>query len=183
MSEIKACDLFKAYQEEKLPIEGGYIISSFLSKNSTYTIYDIVAYSNVKAIYFSGEGLTFQTDGNKIFVLSEPPSYARKYIEPFRRTGSEAIPQRFNELEIYTSKKQHKVMISRNPVMTYSSFTIIKPAGENFSYVFYNREDVMDNIRLFMEKTLSNDAGIHISECKKIAPIIVNGLSKFTIWQ
>ena len=31
----KALDLFQAYQQDKLPREGGYIVSSFFDENST----------------------------------------------------------------------------------------------------------------------------------------------------
>ena len=61
----KALDLFQAYNEGKLPKEGGYIVSSFFNNTSTYSIYEVVAYNGVKSIYASEEGLTFQTDGNK----------------------------------------------------------------------------------------------------------------------
>ena len=96
----KALDLFQAYSQDKLPREGGYIVSSFFSETSTYSIYEVVAYSGVKNIYLTEEGLTFQTDGSKLFVLVEPPTYPRKYIEPFRRESSQTIPHRFSELDI-----------------------------------------------------------------------------------
>ncbi len=49
MADAKALDLFQAYNEGKLPEDdGGYIVSSFFDANSTYSIYEIVAYDNVK---------------------------------------------------------------------------------------------------------------------------------------
>ena len=93
---IKALDLFQAYTQNKLPRKGGYIVSSFLQPNSSYSRYEVIAYSGVKSLYLSEDGLTFQTDGNKLFILSEPPSYAEKHLEPFRRTSRYQIPHRFS---------------------------------------------------------------------------------------
>jgi hypothetical protein len=36
---VKALDLFKAFTEEKLPAQGGYIISSFFQETSAYSKY------------------------------------------------------------------------------------------------------------------------------------------------
>ena len=122
----KALDLFQAYSENKLPKEGGYIVSSFFSNISTYSIYEVVAYIGVKNLFLSTEGLSFQTDGNKVYILVEPVNYSKKYIEPVSRDRKEQIPHRFSELDIYTTKNQSKVMISKEPIMTFSSFTILK---------------------------------------------------------
>ncbi|MEW5817949.1 MAG: hypothetical protein AB1798_21470, partial [Spirochaetota bacterium] len=97
----KALDLFQAYAQNKLPREGGYIVSSFFSSTSSYSIYEVVAYNGVKSIYLTEDGLTFQTDGNKLFILVEPPTYPKKFVEPVSRAKEEQIPHRFNELEIY----------------------------------------------------------------------------------
>lgn len=105
----KALDLFQAYSQDKLPREGGYIVSSFFEGRTAYSIYEVVAYSGVKSIYLTEEGLTFQTDGNKLFVLVEPATYPQKFVEPFRRDTKHQIPQRFNELEIYTAKTRPRL--------------------------------------------------------------------------
>src|SRR5208337_1189634 len=136
--KAKALELFKAYSDSQLPSDGGYIVSSFLDETSSYARYEVVAYSGVKSIVLTEEGLTFQTDGKKLFVLSEPPSYAHKAMEPFRRTDREQIPLRFSELNILATRNQTKVMVSREPLMTYGSFTVLKPSGINFSFIFYN---------------------------------------------
>jgi len=36
---VKALNLFRAFAEEKLPSEGGYIISSFFQETSAYSKY------------------------------------------------------------------------------------------------------------------------------------------------
>jgi hypothetical protein len=178
----KALELFKAYGESQLPSDGGYIISSFLDENSSYARYEVVAYNGVKSIYVTEEGLTFQTDGNKLFVLSEPPSYSQKSQEPFRRSVKEQIPLRFSELEILTTRNQTKVMVSKEPLMTYGSFTILKPSGINFSFIFYNLPDVFDSITKFFAATLNKEAAVPKSEAEKAGKLVVEGLKRFTIW-
>jgi hypothetical protein len=178
----KALDLFQAYGQNKLPKEGGYIVSSFLDENSAYSKYEIVAYNGVKSIYLSEEGLTFQTDGNKLFVLCEPPSYAQKSQEPFRRQSKEQIPHRFSELEILTTKNQTKVMVSKDPILTYGSFTILKPTGVNFSFIFYNLADVLDTVKAFFETTLNKEANVPKEDASKAAVLVEKGLKRFSIW-
>jgi hypothetical protein len=181
--QAKALELFKAYADGMLPSEGGYIVSSFLDENSSYARYEVIAYSGVKTIFMTEEGLTFQTDGNKIFVLSEPPSYAHKSQEPFRRSAKEQIPHRFPELEILTTRNQTKVMVSKVPLMTYGSFTILKPSGINFSFLFYNHADVFDTIAKFFAATLNKEAAVPKAEAEKASKLVVAGLKKFTIWK
>jgi hypothetical protein len=180
---VKALDLFKAYADSKLPNDGGYIVSSFLDENSSYARYEVVAYSGVKSIYLTEEGLTFQTDGNKLFVLAEPASYAEKHLEPFRRAAKDQIPHRFSELEILTTRKQTKVMVSKSPLMTYGSFTIMKPSGINFSFIFYNLPDVLETIAKFFGATLNKEAAVPKAEADKAAALVVEGLNRFTIWK
>jgi hypothetical protein len=178
----KALDLFQAYAQDKLPREGGYIISSFFQESSAYAKYEVVAYSGVKALYLSEDGLTFQTDGNKLFVLSEPMNYSRKHVEPFRRDSHHQIPHRFTELEILTAKNQTRVMISKEPILTYSAFTILKPTGMNFAFIFFNLPDVLDTMERFFQKTLNQEAGIPVNDASKASKNIVDGLKHFTIW-
>jgi len=180
--EAKALELFKAYSDGLLPSEGGYIVSSFLDENSPYARYEVVAYNGVKSIFLTAEGLTFQTDGNKLFVLSEPPSYPHKATEPFRRAANEQIPLRFSELEILTTRSQTKVMVSKTPLMTYGSFTILKPSGINFSFLFYNLPDVFETIAKFFATTMNKEAGVPKVESEKASRLVVEGLKKFTIW-
>lgn len=179
---IKALDLFQAYSQNNLPKEGGYIVSSFFNKNSTYSIYEVVAYNGVKSIYLTEDGLTFQTDGNKLFVLVEPSSYPRKHIEPVNRDTMESIPHRFKELDILTAKNQTKVMVSKEPIITYSSFTILKPTGINFALVFYNLPEVLETIAFFFEQTLNKEAGVPKSDAKKGSQLVTESLKKFSVW-
>ncbi len=182
MDDIKALDLFQAYNENKLPREGGYIVSSFFNTRSKYSKYEIVAYNGVKTIYLTKEGLTFQTDGNKVFVLSEPAIFSKKYIEPFRRDTEHQIPHRFSELEIVTAKNQTRVMVSKTPIITYSSFTILRPTGVNFSLVFYKRDDIFSSLDYFFVETLSKEAGVPKSDARKASEKIIKVIKSFSIW-
>ncbi len=178
----KALDLFQAFSQDKLPKEGGYIVSSFFDNSTSYSIYEIIAYSGVKSIYLTEEGLTFQTDGNKLFVLVEPASYSQKFVEPFRRDSSHHIPQRFNELEIYTAKNQTKVMVSKEPIVSYGSFTILKPRGINFSLLFYPDDKIMDTLGYFFTETLNREAGVPKSDSKLASKSVIEGINKFGLW-
>jgi hypothetical protein len=178
----KALDLFQAYSQEKLPRDGGYIVSSFFDVNSTYSRYEVVGYNGVKSILSNEDGLLFQSDGAKLFVLVEPPSYPRKFEEPVSRNTAERIPLRFSELEIYTAKNQTKVMVSKLPVMAYSSFTVLRPTGVNFALVFYNLSDVLKSLGAFFAQTLNKEAGIPQIDAKKAAENVIMGLKKFEIW-
>jgi hypothetical protein len=181
--DVKAIDLFKAYGEDKLPREGGYIITSFFQDNSAYAKYEIVAYNGLKSLYLTEEGLTFQTDGNKLFVLAEPVNYDKKYMEPFTRDGQHQVPHRFNELEQLTCKNMTRIMISRQPVIAYSSFTILRPTTLNFSLLFYNLPDVLDSIASYFTRTLNAEAAVPTGDAAEAARHIVEGLRRFTIWQ
>lgn len=180
---VKALDLFQAYAQEKLPPDGGYIVSSFFDPNSTYSRYEIVAFNAVKGIVLTEEGLQFQADGNKLYVLVEPPTFPRKYEEPVNRNRSQSIPHRFAELEIFTAKNQAKVMVSKSPVMAYSAFTILRPTGMDFALLFYNRSDVVESLRSFFTQTLNREAGVPQIDAKHAAEYVIGGLNKFTVWE
>jgi hypothetical protein len=137
----------------------------------------------VKSLYLSEEGLTFQADGNKLFVLSEPVTYDRKYLEPFTRDGQHQIPHRFSEVEQITTKNMTRIMISKQPVMAYSAFTILRPTTLNFSLLFYNLPDVFDSIVAYFEKSLAAEANVPADDAASAAQRIIAGLKRFTIWQ
>ncbi|WP_028973144.1 hypothetical protein [Spirochaeta cellobiosiphila] len=175
---LRAQALFDAYQNDELPKDGGYIVTSFFAEHSSYSIYEIVSYNAVKSIFVNDEGMTFQSDGKKIFILVEPPSFPRKHIEPYNRSDHEKIPHRFNELEIFTCKNQMKIMVSKEPIVTYGSFTIMRPTNINFSFVFYGLPDVFDSMNLFFQKTLNKEAGIPQIEAKQASRTIQDILPK-----
>jgi hypothetical protein len=175
---VKAMDLFEAFAQDKLPKDQGYIVSSFFSNKSAYSIYEIVSYSGVKAIYPSSAGLEFQTNGKKLHILIEPASYPQKATEPYLRNNTEQIPKRFAELDILTSKNQSKVMIAQAPIDSFSSFTVLKPTGVNFALVFYNLPDLYTTLSLFFEKTFNKEAAIPQADAKKSAKKVADTVEK-----
>lgn len=179
----KAMSLIKAYKSEQLPFEGGFIISSFFSNKSIYAIYEITAYKNVKDIYFTPEGLTFKTDGNRTHILVEPPTYSKKFDEPVHREAGHSIPYRFDDCTILTGKRQEKIMIPEEPVMLYSSFTILQSEGDNFSYIFFPTPDVYMAMKKFIIDSLYNDCRLRKEDTQKAGEVFLETIKKFTIWQ
>ncbi|MBI9105564.1 MAG: hypothetical protein JEZ04_02405 [Spirochaetales bacterium] len=182
MADVKALDLFQAYNEGKLPQDGGYIISSFFKNNSPYSIYEVVAYGGVKNIIVSNEGMTFQTDGSKLHVLVEPAMYSKKYIEPVSREHGSAIPFRFNELNIHNSKNQYKIMVPKQPIVTYSSFTVLRPTGMNFALCFYHLPDVFKTIEFFFVQTFNREAHVPKRDAEKAAKLVIEGVKNFNVF-
>lgn len=180
---LKAMELFDAYNKNNLPKEEGYIVSSFFSTNSAYSRYEIVSYNNVKSIYPQDNGLTFHTDGKKLFILVEPANYPTKGTEPYVRSSSEAIPLRFSELDTNITKNQTRVMIATKPVMSYGSFTILKPEGINVALVFYKLPDMYETMQLFFERTFNKEAGIPMTDAKKCAAKVASSVKTLMQWE
>ena len=180
---VKAMDLFEAYQQNKLPLDEGYIVTSFFKHNSTYSIYEIVSYSAVKDIYASGDNsITFHTSGKKIHVLVEPSTYRHKTIEPYCRAQDFLVPLRFNESTIITAKDQSRIIFNKEPQQAISAFTILKPEGINFSFLFYTLDTVFDSINSFFSKTLNQEARIPQADAIKAAAEISDLCRKTLTW-
>lgn len=169
---LKAMDLFDAYTKNALPNDQGYIVSSFFSPNSAYSHYEVISYNNLKSIYPADGGLTFQSDGKKLHILIEPANYPMKGEEPYVRKSSEMVPHRFSELDLHTCKNQTKIYYGKAAVMSYTSFTVMKPAGVNFSFLFYPLPDTFDSLTMFFEKTFNKEAGVPLSDAKKVAKAV-----------
>ncbi len=179
---LKAMDLFEAYSQNKMPLDEGYIVSSFFKAESTYSIYEIVSYSAVKDIYTAGNGITFQTNGKKMHVLVEPPTYPQKMIEPYCRPQDFLVPLRFNESNIITAKNQSRIMFNKEPQQAISAFTIVRPEGMNFAFLFYSRPDVFQSMELFFSKTLHQEAGITQVDAAKAAKAIAELCANTLTW-
>jgi hypothetical protein len=178
----RGMNLITAYMSEQIPANGGFIISSFFDSNSAYTIYEITAYKNVKDIYKTPEGLTFKTDGNRTHILVEPPTYAMRFTEPVHRDKSKSIPYRFDEMTILTGKKQEKIMIPKNPILLYTSFTILQDMGDNFSFIFFPSEDVYIAIKKFVADSLYNDCGLTKNDSKDASDTFLETIKIFSVW-
>ena len=179
---VKAMDLFQAYAQDKLPKDQAYIVSSFINGNTGYTIYEVISYSGVKAIYPDGEGLTFQSSGKKMHILIEPASYPNKAIEPYLRDKIDQIPLRFKELDLHTAKNQIKIYMAKRPIESLSSFTIAKPKGYNITFLFYELPDIYDTLAKFFEQSFNKDAAVPQADAKKAskdAVVIVQKLMAF----
>jgi len=174
----KAMDLFDAYNQDQLPKDQAYIVSSFVNTNNGYTIYEIICYSAVKAIYPEGEGLTFQSSGKKLHILVEPPSYPNKAIEPYLRDKGDQIPLRFSELNLHTAKNQTKIYIAKKPIESLSSFTVAKPVGLNISFLFYKMPDIHETLGKFFEQTFNKDARVPQADAAKTSKIVLEVIAK-----
>ena len=163
----KVMNLFDAYASDQLPKDQGYIVSSFINGNTGYSIYEVISYSGVKAIYPDGSGLTFQSQGRKLHALIEPPSYPHKGIEPYLREKVDQIPLRFKEVDKIVAKNQVTIYWAKKPIESLSSFTVARPLGFNVSFVFYNKPDIYNSLSKFFEQSFTNDAGIPMADARK----------------
>lgn len=171
-------DLFDAYNSDKLPKDQAYIVSSFINGNTGYSIYEIISYSGVKAIYPEGSGLTFQSSGKKMHILIEPASYPKKAIEPYLRDKNDQIPLRFKELGVLTSKNQIKIYYAKKPIESLSSFTVAKPTGLNITFLFYELPDLYETLAKFFEQSFNKDAGVPQADARKASKETVNVVEK-----
>ncbi|MFW5742899.1 MAG: transposase, partial [Spirochaetota bacterium] len=162
----------------ELPTEGGLIVTSLFDEETTYTKYEITSYNNVKDIYRNDEGIVFQADGYKQFVIVEPASYNKKHMEPAMRDGGHAIPYRFKEVDTYVTRRQDKIMVGKEPVVTYTSFTILQPVGENFAYIVFRTDDLLQVVEAFFAKSMWQDARVPKIDAEKVGKAIAQTLRK-----
>ncbi len=179
----KAMDLIKAYMQEEIPPEGGFIISAIFSPGTAYAIYEITAYRNVKDVYKINEGIVFKSDGNRTHMLVEPATYPYKSIDPVNREEGSSIPYRLNELDVITAKGNEKIMTAREPMMLYSSFTILEKESDFFAFIFYPTRDVYIAIRKFLTDSLYNDCNIVRKDAAEAAEASLDVIKSFTLWQ
>jgi hypothetical protein len=166
-------ELFDAYSKGEFPMNGGYIVSAFFQDQSMYSKFEMTSYSNVKDIYLSDEGLTFQADGQKIFWLVEPSNYTGKAVEPTYRPDSEKIPYRINEVLIYTTKRQDRILIGKKPVYSYTSFTVMKSKGQNYSEIFFMSADIIPAMEKYFAASLYDQAGVPRSDAQAVSKDLV----------
>ncbi len=179
---LKAIDLFEAYAQNKLPMDEGYIVSSFFKQESAYSIYEVMSYSAVKDFYASGDSITLQTNGKKLYVLVEPATYPHRTTEPYCRSKEDQIQLRFSEANIITTKSQARIIYNKEPQQAISAFTVLRPEGMNFAFLFYSLPDVFASMELFFSKTLSKEAGIAQADAAKVAKEIAALCSRTLTW-
>jgi len=178
ISDVPFRNMFDAYKSGKLPFNQGYIVSSFFSETSYYSIYEIVSYAGLKEIFLTETGLQFVTGGKKLYILLEPDTYQVKFQEPVSRTEGERIPKRFSELEIITAKNQTKIMIAKEPNESFGSFTILKPTGINFSVIFYQTPNMYKSLAGFFVGTFNRQRRIPEHDAKTAALKVVEILKQ-----
>ena len=167
MADIK--DLFEAYLANELPTDGGLIVTSMFDAEIMYTKYEVTSYNNVKDFYRNEDGIVFQADGYKQFVLVEPASYNKKHVEPAMREAGYSIPYRFKEVDTYTTKRQDRIILGKKPVITYGSFTILEPKGENFAYIIYKDDEILNTVAGFFSTSLWQDARVPKRDAEQAA--------------
>jgi len=182
-ADVKFRNLFEAFSQNKLPFAHGYIVSSFFSETTAYSIYEIVSYAGVKEIFPTETGLQFITGGKKLFILVEHDTYEKKFIDPVSRAQGESIPKRFNEVDTIIAKNQTRIMIAKEPDETYGSFTILKPQGQNFSVVFYELPDVYKSLSAFFEDSLNRQRRVPQGDARKAAQQISTTVQKYMGFQ
>ncbi len=180
--DVKAMDLYEAYKQNMLPKDEGYVISGFFMSDTPYTILEIISYSEVKNFYSSGDSITFQSNGKKIYILVEPTTYTMKAQEPYVRPSKFQIPLRFHDLEIYTCRNQYKIMYSKEPQMVMTSFTILKPSGLNFSFIVFAKPGIQDTLSSLLQKTFNQNANIPLADSKKVSDTLADKVVKELSW-
>ncbi len=180
--KMQAIHLFDAYSHGKLPKYGGYIVSSNFQPELAYSIFEIAGYDNVQEIRLETDSLIFKSAGCKLYTLIEPANYPLKNVEPVQRESGRSIPYRFSELHILTTKKHETVYIGKKPIISYSSFTIIKPKKNDFAILFYNVPEVFKNMEEFLTAIYHDGVGITRSDSAKAARITVQGIKNFNTW-
>jgi hypothetical protein len=175
---VKYRNLFDAFSQGKLPRDQGYIISSFFSETTAYSIYEIVSYAGVKEIFPTENGMQFVTGGKKLYVLVQNDTYHSKHLDPISRGQGESIPKRFTELEEYTARNQTRIYVAKEPNELFGSFTILRPSSINFSVVFYQLADVYSTISTFFTDSLNRQRKVPESDAKHAAKLITGIIEK-----
>lgn len=139
---------------------GGYICTVNFAHKSNYATIEAIGFRNVKNIFRSGNGASFQSDGYKIFLLYEPLTYTRKHVEPYLRDDPERIPLRWNELHVFDLPRRDRVFISKEPYVSHGSFTIEMPDQGNFAYYIFDNDKQHKNLETFILHILQDDLKI-----------------------
>ena len=179
----KALTLEKAYMTEQIPSTGAFLISASFPDETPYAIYEITAYRSVKDIFKTADGVIFKTDGNRTYILIEPSSYAKKYIEPVNRETDRMIPYRFDEMTVHTGHRSEKIMVPLEPSFLYATFTVVDRGRDSYSYVFFPTPDVYVAMKSFLADSLYNDCDLGKGDAKVGADLAINTIKKFSIWK
>jgi hypothetical protein len=176
-----ALHLFDAFQQNRLPKYGGFIVCIRFSEGG-YTVIEIIGYGNMQDLYPDGDTLVFKSVGCKLYALVEPSGYLFKSVEPVNRPSDQMIPYRFAELLRITTKRFQGILVGRKPVFMPTSFSVFKPAGEDLSILFYDIADVYSNIQDFLIMIFRDRLGVPVADSRKAAEVIARGTREFRLW-
>jgi len=174
--------LFDAFRQNKLPKYGGFIMCVRFSEESGYTVIEIIGYENLQDIYPEGDSLVFKSVGCKLFSIIEPPSFLLKSVEPVNRPSDQMVPYRFSELLHITTKRLQNIYVGRKPVFMPSSFSVVKPEGDDLVILFYDIADVYSNMQDFLIMLLRDRMNVPVGDSRKVAEVIARGIREFRLW-
>jgi len=177
-----ALHLFDAFQQNKLPKYGGFIVCVRFCEDKGYSVIEIIGYENMQDLYPEGDTLVFKSVGCKLYALVEPSGYLLKSVEPVNRPNDQSIPYRFSELVRITTKRFQGILIGRKPVFMPTSFSVFKPSGDDLAVLFYDIADVYSNIQDFLIMILRDRLGTPVQDSRKAAEVIARGIREFNIW-
>ena len=114
--------------------------------------------------------------------MVEPANFPHKAVEPVFRDKNFQVPLRFKESNIHTAKNQSTIIYSKTPQEAISAFTVVKPVGINFAFLFYSLPDTFKSVELFFEKTLNQEAVIPVGDAKQVAKDFAALCEKVLTW-
>ena len=173
----KALDLFSAYRAGRIPPRGGYIVSSFMVDGSAYARYEIVAYREARTLRLSDDGLDIAADAGKVFVVVEPFGYHDSDTEPWLRDARHRVPHTFAELSIVSARGHSRIMVSSAPVLAAAVFTVARPAGIDFSFLFLPGREALDTIHAFLWQTLQDECLVPAAAARRAAALVHSRLA------
>lgn len=178
--EKKWVELFQGIAKSEIPFDGtGFILATHFDTQSNYTRIEIIAFKNVKNFVHSGDGITFYSDGFKIFLLYEPVTYRFRFMEPYLRDAKDSIPLRLKELHVMELPNHDRLFVSRQPYMSYGSFNIEKPDTGNFVYYFFDGPELENNLFHFTGKILIDDLKFPRTQVPQVTALIKENLDNF----
>ena len=173
----KALDLFTAYRSDRIPAGGGYILSSFMVDGSAYARYEIIAYRAARTVRLSDDGLSFAADASRVYLLVEPVGYHDSATEPWQRDARHRVPHTFAEMTTVSARHHSRILVSTSPVRASALFTVTKPGGIDFAFLFLPGREALTTIHAFLEQTLRDECLIPAAAARRAAELVRSRLA------
>jgi hypothetical protein len=178
----KWIELFEGLMKGEIPFDGtGYILSTHFQQSSPYTVFEIIAFRNIKQFIQEDQGVTFYSDGYKVYLLYEPVTYRFRFQEPYLREKDDSIPMRWNELETFDLPSKDRVIVSKEPYASMGSFYISQPGKGNYVYYFYELENIQENLDFFLTKLMNEELKVPRSKMHEILELVHKNLEYFQL--